>query len=213
MSLLHCAHVQMQKDHAVLNLEEDTALNQSTWMMCSVLDQKEISLSVLVELDITVVMGRMLVSSVEVKIGKKAHCIILLHFYLIIHTVCAADELLCSESTPEPVCISELQLCDGASNCPNGSDESQQVCVIPPGNCLTSSIFVLYTLTQIIFPLKNVHILEQYDWCLVMRQTLMRGEWRFATEDSGELCVMTCGIDLMLKLCVDSSDMERMVII
>ena len=39
----------------------------------------------------------------------------------------------------------------------------------------------------------------------------MRGEWRFAMEDSGELCVMTSGIGLMLKWFVDSLDLEQMV--
>ena len=32
----------------------------------------------------------------------------------------------------------------------------------------------------------------------------MRGEWRFATRDSGEQYVMILGIPMMLKLCVDN---------
>ena len=57
----------MQKHDVVLDLEQGIVLNQSIWMMCSVLGQREISLSVIVQLDITVAITRMLVSSVEVK--------------------------------------------------------------------------------------------------------------------------------------------------
>ena len=71
----------MQKHEAGLHLEQDPALNQSTWMMCSVVDQKEISLSVLVQLGITVVIRKMLVSSVEVNVGKK-------YFVWIYFTLC-----------------------------------------------------------------------------------------------------------------------------
>ena len=39
----------------------------------------------------------------------------------------------------------------------------------------------------------------------------MREELRFAMEDSGGLCVMTFGVDQMLKLCVGSLDMKQMV--
>ena len=73
--LLHFVYTQMEKHEAVLHLGQDPALNQSTWMMCSVLDQKEISLSVLVQLGITVVIRKMLVSSVEVNVGKK-NCLV-----------------------------------------------------------------------------------------------------------------------------------------
>ena len=65
--LPHDMCIQMQKHDAVLNLEQGIPLNQSIWMMCPVLGQREISLSALVQLGITVVIGRMLVSSVEVK--------------------------------------------------------------------------------------------------------------------------------------------------
>ena len=57
----------MQKHNVVLNLEQGIVLNQSIWMMCFVLGLREISLSVIVQLVITAFMGRMLVSSVEVK--------------------------------------------------------------------------------------------------------------------------------------------------
>ena len=63
---------------------------------------------------------------------------------VITHTACPADELVCSESpTDSPVCIAELQLCDGVTNCPNGSDESEDICVIPPGDCITTFFFLL----------------------------------------------------------------------
>ena len=74
---IYCACIQMQKHKAGLHLEQDPALNQFTWMMYSVMDQKEISPNVLVQLDITVVITKMLASSVEVKIGRKASCMIL----------------------------------------------------------------------------------------------------------------------------------------
>ena len=57
----------MQKYEAGLDLEQGIVLNQSIWMMCFVLGLREISLSVIVQLVITAFMGRMLVSSVEVK--------------------------------------------------------------------------------------------------------------------------------------------------
>ena len=50
----------------MLHLEKDTAYNLFIWLMCCVVDQKEIFPSVLVQLYMTVVMERMLVSSVEV---------------------------------------------------------------------------------------------------------------------------------------------------
>ena len=120
---------------------------------------------------------------------------------LLFHTVCPRGEHYCLESSPDsPVCISELEVCDTAPDCPEGSDESQEVCVTPPGDWITTLFyFLLYVLIYIFLPLKNVHILEQYDWYLAMRQTLMREEWRFAMEDSGGLCVMTFGVDQMLK--------------
>ena len=63
----------MQKHDAVLNSEQGVVLNQSIWMMCSVLGQKEIFLSVIVQRGITAVIGRMSVSSVEVKDVKYVH--------------------------------------------------------------------------------------------------------------------------------------------
>ena len=63
----------MQKHNVVLNLEQGIVLNQSIWMMCFVLGLREISLSVIVQLVITAFMGRMLVSSVEVKDVKYVH--------------------------------------------------------------------------------------------------------------------------------------------
>ena len=36
------------------------------------------------------------------------------------------NTFLCTESlVNDPICVNELQLCDGVSDCPNGSDESE----------------------------------------------------------------------------------------
>ena len=73
------------------------------------------------------------------------------------HTVCPRGEHYCSESSPDgPVCISELDVCDTAPDCPEGSDESQDVCVIPPGDYITTHYFILlYVLTYIFFLLQE----------------------------------------------------------
>ena len=61
------------------------------------------------------------------------------HFiYLFFQTACPPNEFWCPESSPDnPVCVSELQYCDGVLNCPEGSDESEEICVTPPGGCMT----------------------------------------------------------------------------
>lgn len=65
-----------------------------------------------------------------------AYKLIIAHFQPFLCTVCPPDQSLCSEASPNnPVCVTELQFCDGVQNCPKGSDESAELCVIPPGKC------------------------------------------------------------------------------
>ena len=50
----------------MLHLEQDMSPNQSIWIMCTVVDQRDVSLSALAQLGMTVFTGRMLESFVEV---------------------------------------------------------------------------------------------------------------------------------------------------
>ena len=46
-----------------------------------------------------------------------------------------------------------------------------------------------------------------------IEMTQMREELKFALQDSGGQCVMTCGTILMLRLFVGNSDLEQQVLI
>ena len=62
--------MQMQQGHVVQHLEQDMPPNQSIWIMSTVVGQREVSLSASAQLGMTVFIGRMLVSYVEVKDGE-----------------------------------------------------------------------------------------------------------------------------------------------
>ena len=41
------------------------------------------------------------------------------------------------------MCLNDLQICDNVSDCPEGSDESSDSCLIPSGNYINSSVEII----------------------------------------------------------------------
>ena len=133
--------------------------------------------------------------------SKCPHIFVKSHFS---HTIgCDKNTYPCHGTSLEnPVCITELQFCDGIPDCPQGSDEPDDC---TQGYPLEQGCTSSHPLPKL---LQSAPIMERYDSLVEMPLIEMKEELKSAIEDDGEVSVIIRGTTMMLLWCASNWVLE-----